>query len=83
MKKTILLVFSLGLMLISCSQKECDKSQCKFTIGEDVKIKHKPSHNEATVTEIGCGCTYTVSYYSTFNTRRHRTVTEVEIEHLK
>lgn len=83
MKKISLVFAIVALILSSCSEKPCDVSMCKYVIGEDVKIKNKPSHNEATVTKIGCGCTYTVSYYSTFNTRRHRTVEEVEIETLK
>lgn len=81
MKNYILIIVT--LFMFSCTEKECDKSQCKFAVGEDVKIKHKPSHDEASVTKVGCGCTYTISYYSTFNTRRHRSVEEAEIEKLK
>lgn len=82
MRKIIVIFAMSALMLSSCTEK-CDTSKCKFAIGEDVKIKHKPSHDEATVTEVGCGCTYTISYYSTFSVRRHRAVTEGEIEKLK
>jgi len=73
MKKIFLLAIGI-LLLSSCSESPCDISQCKFTVGEDVKIKHKTFHNKATVTRVGCGCTYVVSYYSTLSTRRHRNV---------
>jgi len=49
MRKIIVIFAMSALMLSSCTEK-CDTSKCKFAIGEDVKIKHKPSHDEATVT---------------------------------
>lgn len=78
--KKLILILSVFVMA-ACSP--CDVSMCKFAKGEDVKIKHKDSHNEATVTQVYCGCQYEISYYSTFDTRRHRDVEECEIQKLK
>ena len=63
-----------------CDSCDTDFSTCKFEKGDDVKIKHKFMHDEATVTDVQCGCTYEISYYAAFGVRRHRIVEEVEIE---
>ena len=81
MRNLIILIAGMLMVLASsCSDTPCDTSACKFKKGDDVTIKHKTFHDKATVTEVGCGCTYTISYYSYLGVRRHRVVEEVEIE---
>ena len=63
----------------SCNNYFCDKSECKYVSGDQVEILNKAFHDEATVTDVRCGCEYTVSYYSSFGIRRHRNVVEGEI----
>ena len=83
--KKLLSFLVLVLVLVSCGCPDSSASH-KFEVGQDVHIKHKLSHSGATVTKQlrdgDCNCMYEVTYYSTFNTRRHRTVTEGEIEEI-
>jgi hypothetical protein len=84
MKKLVLfLVVAIGLASCGCPDTSAPH---KFEVGQDVHLKHKSSHSDATVTQLlrdgDCNCMYQVSYYSTLNVRRHRTVTEGEIEEL-
>lgn len=78
MKSLIILI--LGMLMVLASSCSCDTNKCKFKKGDDVTIKHKTFHDKATVTDVECGCTYTISYYSYLGVRRHRVVEEVEIE---
>lgn len=78
-RKLILMLF-LFLLISSCQEEPCNVSSCKFVKGDDVKIKNKTLHDDATVVKVDCGCVYTVSYYSYLGVRRHRIVEEVELE---
>jgi len=81
--KKLFLILVAALFLTSCGCSD-DSATHRFAIGQDVHIKHKSSHSDATVTKQlrdgDCNCMYEVAYYSTLNVRRHRTVTEGEIE---
>lgn len=79
--KKLLTMLIVVLAFTSCGE-ECktDFSSCKFNKGDDVKIKNKLFHDNATVTSVYCGCDYEVSYYSTLGVRRHRHVIEAEIK---
>lgn len=72
-------IIAVALIVSTCG-KSCDTSQCKFKVGDDVHIKHKTFHDDATVVDVSCGCEYTINYYSYLGVRRHRVVTEGEIE---
>jgi len=80
--KKLILILVVGV-LASCGCPDDSKIHT-FAVGEDVHIKNKTFHDEATVTQQlrdgDCNCMYKISYYSTLSTRRHRVVTEGEIE---
>ena len=76
----LILCISLSLFIISCESESCDLSSCKYKKGDEVKIKNKTFHDNATVLNVDCGCKYTISYYSYLGVRRHRIVEEVEIK---
>lgn len=76
MKKILALILLIGL--VSC--EPCDTSKCKFQTGYEVHIKNKTFHDNAIITDVQCGCEYEIGYFSTFGVRRHRIVTEGEIE---
>lgn len=84
MIRKILFTLVIGFTLASCAEN-CPDRKFKYEVGEDVRIKNKDTHNTAVITKQieadGCSCEYEVSYYSMLNTRRHRVVTEGEIEH--
>ena len=80
MKLLKLLFIGLIAIVVFSMTSCCDTSGCKFKEGDDVEIKNKWRHDEATVTDVHCGCQYTINYYSYFGVRRHRVVEEWEIE---
>mgnify|MGYP000356399392 FL=1 len=82
MRKLILfLLITIGLASCGCPD---NSTPHKYEVGQDIHLKHKSSHSDATITKQlrdgDCNCMYEVSYYSTLNVRRHRVVTEGEIE---
>ncbi|CAG7580556.1 MAG: hypothetical protein SLAVMIC_00474 [uncultured marine phage] len=81
MKLLKLLFIGLTALVVLSFTSCCDTSMCEFNEGDDVEIKNKRWHDEATITEVHCGCEYTINYYSTLGVRRHRLVKEWEIEH--
>jgi hypothetical protein len=68
-----------GILILITLSSCCDTDGCQFAEGDDVIIKHKTTHNTAIITEVRCGCDYTINYYSHLGVRRHRVVTEGEI----
>jgi hypothetical protein len=79
--KRLLVILSVVTLMSACKEPcKTDFTTCKFKKGGQVEILNKTRHNTATVTDIHCGCNYTINYYSSLGTRRHRLVTEVEIK---
>jgi hypothetical protein len=83
--KKIILLFTIAVLMVSCGCPD-DSVKHKFQVGQDVHIKHKTFHSDATVTKLlrdgDCNCMYQINYYSHMGVRRHRTVTEGEIEEI-
>ena len=69
-----------AIALKSCVGSFCDTTECKFEEGAQVKILNKLMHDNATVSDVHCGCDYTISYYTYMGLRRQRIVTEGEIK---
>jgi hypothetical protein len=78
--KTKVIIVGVVLLYLLASCTPCDKSMCEYKKGDQVKILNKTFHDNATVTDVMCGCNYEVSYFSTFGVRRHRVMTEGEIK---
>lgn len=78
--KNILIILIISLLHTSCDTSNCDKSHCKFNMGDQVTIKNKPKYNKATIVEIDCECNYMISYYTYLDLKRQEYVKEVEIE---
>ncbi len=83
--KKIILGLLVTLVMVSCGCPD-DSAKHKFQVGQDIHIKHKTSHSDATITKLmrdgDCACMYEIAYYSHLGVRRHRVVTEGEIEEI-
>ena len=73
--KRFFLFLIVAILATSC----CDQSECKYSEGDDVKIKNNLTHNTATVTDVRCGCKYKISYHTLLGIKRYRTVEEYEL----
>ena len=73
-----------SLALCSCSEKVECTTKPKFSKGEEVKFKASSFGKKAVVVEViqdeNCDYYYTVSYFTLWDTRRLKTVSELELK---
>ena len=86
MKKLFFLCLLLTFVfaLNSCKEKVQCNTQSKFKEGEEVRFKASTLGKKAVVIEViqdeNCDYYYTVSYFTLWDTRRIKTVSELELK---
>lgn len=83
-KLAILSLLVFVLALASCSEKVECTTKPKFSKGEEVKFKASSFGKKAVVVEViqdeNCDYYYNVSYFTLWDTRRLKTVSELELK---